>query len=279
MNILLINILAVIICLILGYLFGSIPTAVLIGKIFFHKDPRDYGSHNAGGTNAGRLFGKKVGFLVITLDMLKTVAPMYIVCVLLTFIPWNYGNIAGLPDASLLYAAGTLKEARGLCATVLDYYKVVNGVRLNSYYAIQWPVYYMVVVGTMFGHCWPIFAKFRGGKAASQFMGITVLSSWMLGLLPGFFYLGTLKWKKYVSLSAILQAVFVSVITWIWVILVLTIPAVRNICWLPMYGPLLNPDITYACTVTVIGAVMVARHHENIKRLREGTERKITWMK
>ena len=270
MNILVINILAVLFCLILGYLFGSIPTAVVIGKVFFHKDPRDYGSHNAGGTNAGRLFGKKIGFLVIVLDMLKTIAPMYLVCVLLTFIKFDYSNIEGIK--------GTLigsDVARGLICKVTDYYK--PGV--NSCYAIQWPVYYIVVVGTMFGHCWPIFAGFKGGKAASQFMGITIFSSWMLGLLPGFFYFATLKWKKYVSLSAILQAIFVSIVTWIWVILVLTIPALRNICWLPMYGPLLNPDITYACTVTVIGAVMIARHHENIKRLREGTERKITWMK
>lgn len=277
MNILLINILAVVICLVIGYFFGSIPTAVWVGKIFFHQDPRDYGSHNAGGTNAGRLWGKKVGFIIICLDMLKTVVPMYLVCVLLTFIKWDYSNISGITVPFEL--TGVVSSHRGLCATVLDYYKVVNGVRLNSVYAIQWPVYYIVVVGTMIGHCWPIFAKFKGGKAASQFMGITVLSSWMLGFLPGFFYLGTLKWKKYVSLSAILQAAFVSTITWIWVILVLTKVIPGNLAWLPMYGPLLNPDITYACTVTFIGAVMIARHHENIKRIREGTERKIKWMK
>ena len=58
MNILF-NILAVLFCLILGYIFGSIPTAVWIGKVFFHRDPRLEGSKNAGGTNAGRLFGKK----------------------------------------------------------------------------------------------------------------------------------------------------------------------------------------------------------------------------
>ncbi len=278
MHILLINILAVLLCLILGYFFGSIPTAVLIGKIFFHKDPRDYGSHNAGGTNAGRLFGKKIGFLVIILDMLKTVAPMYIICVLLTFIKFDYSGIKGLADWTYNFSE-ELPQMRGLMAPVTEYY--TSGGWINTRYAIQFPVYYLVVIGTMFGHCWPIFAKFKGGKAASQFMGITVLSSWMLGLLPGFFYFGTLKWKKYVSLSAILQAAFVSTLCWIWVILLWTIPAIRtnNLGWLPMYGPLLNADITFALTVTIIGAVMVVRHHENIKRLREGTERKITWMK
>ena len=116
MNILVINILAVLFCLILGYLFGSIPTAVVIGKVFFHKDPRDYGSHNAGGTNAGRLFGKKIGFLVIVLDMLKTIAPMYLVCVLLTFIKFDYSHIEGIK--------GTLigsDVARGLICKVTDF--------------------------------------------------------------------------------------------------------------------------------------------------------------
>ena len=161
-------------------------------------------------------------------------------------------------------------------ANVIDFYDA----NLNSLYAIQWPVYWVVPIGAMLGHCWPVFAQFKGGKAASMFMGTTLLTSWMLGFLPGFFYLGTLKWKKMVSLSAILQAIFVSTITWIWAILIMIpdfIPA--NLKWLPMYGPLLNPNWVYAIVVTILGAVMVARHHENIKRIREGTERKITWMK
>ena len=89
MNILLLNILVSLIILIFGYVFGSIPTAVWVGKIFFHQDPRDYGSHNAGGTNAGRLWGKKVGFCVIMLDMIKTIAPLYISWAILTFVKFE----------------------------------------------------------------------------------------------------------------------------------------------------------------------------------------------
>ena len=101
MNILTINILAVLFCLVLGYFFGSIPTAVWVGKIFFHQDPRDYGSGNAGGTNAGRLWGKKVGFIVIMLDMIKTILPMYLCCVLFTFIKFDYTHIEGVKDVFL----------------------------------------------------------------------------------------------------------------------------------------------------------------------------------
>lgn len=51
--------LAIVISLILGYLLGSIPFALVIGKVFFKTDVREYGSGNLGGTNAGRVLGKK----------------------------------------------------------------------------------------------------------------------------------------------------------------------------------------------------------------------------
>ena len=52
-----------------------------------------------------------------------------------------------------------------------------------------------------------------------------------------------------------------------------------DLAWLPMYGPALNPNWVYATVVTILGIIMVLRHHENIARIRNGTERKITWMK
>lgn len=47
--------------LILAYLIGSFPTGVLVGKLFYHKDIRDYGSHNIGTTNTFRVLGPKAG--------------------------------------------------------------------------------------------------------------------------------------------------------------------------------------------------------------------------
>ena len=60
-------------CVLLGYLLGSVPFALVIGKGFFGVDLRTKGSGNLGGTNAGRVLGKWVGLLVITLDILKVV--------------------------------------------------------------------------------------------------------------------------------------------------------------------------------------------------------------
>lgn len=60
--------------LLLSYLVGSIPTSVIIGRLFFGKDLRDYGSGNAGGTNAFRVYGWKGGVPTILVDVGKGVA-------------------------------------------------------------------------------------------------------------------------------------------------------------------------------------------------------------
>lgn len=57
--------------LILSYLAGSFPTAVVVGKLFFKRDPRNEGSGNAGGTNAFRVFGWKAGLAVALVDVGK----------------------------------------------------------------------------------------------------------------------------------------------------------------------------------------------------------------
>jgi glycerol-3-phosphate acyltransferase PlsY len=57
--------------IILAYLTGAFPSAVLIGKIFFKTDVREFGSGNAGATNTFRVLGKKAGIPVLILDIFK----------------------------------------------------------------------------------------------------------------------------------------------------------------------------------------------------------------
>ena len=59
--------------ILMSYILGSIPNALIIGKVFFKKDIRNYGSGNLGGSNSGRVLGKKIGLLVMVLDLLKAV--------------------------------------------------------------------------------------------------------------------------------------------------------------------------------------------------------------
>ncbi|NLZ61800.1 MAG: glycerol-3-phosphate 1-O-acyltransferase PlsY, partial [Acholeplasmataceae bacterium] len=56
---------------ILAYLIGSIPFSYLFGKLLKGEDIRRLGSGNLGATNAFRVFGKIIGFLVLVLDTAK----------------------------------------------------------------------------------------------------------------------------------------------------------------------------------------------------------------
>ena len=57
--------------LILSYLTGSFPSAVWVGRTFYNKDVREYGSGNAGATNTFRILGKGAGIPVLLMDVLK----------------------------------------------------------------------------------------------------------------------------------------------------------------------------------------------------------------
>jgi glycerol-3-phosphate acyltransferase PlsY len=56
---------------IIGYLLGSIPTSVWIGKAKYNVDVREHGSYNAGATNTFRVLGKKAGIFVLFVDTCK----------------------------------------------------------------------------------------------------------------------------------------------------------------------------------------------------------------
>ncbi|WP_059170653.1 glycerol-3-phosphate 1-O-acyltransferase PlsY [Bacillus sp. FJAT-27445] len=61
----------IVVCCILAYLLGSIPSGLIIGKVFYNKDIRQYGSGNLGGTNTFRTLGVKAGIAVTLADILK----------------------------------------------------------------------------------------------------------------------------------------------------------------------------------------------------------------
>ena len=254
MDIILYNIAVIIILLVVSYLAGSIPNSIWIGKLFFHKDPRDFGSGNAGGTNAGRIFGKKIGLLVIFLDGLKLLIPLYIAWIVLTMAPINNGA--------------------PLMNTVREIY--VEG---KNDAIINWPIYWVMVFGCSIGHCFPIFAGFRGGKNVSSFYGLALGASWAIGFIPGFLFFGMLKWKKYVSLASISSSIFAVILSWIWAILMLTKTIQGEWVWFITYGPALECNYVFAIAITFSAALLIFQHRSNIERLRAGNERKITWMK
>lgn len=59
---------------VVGYFVGCFNFGMIVPKIMYRKDIRDYGSGNAGATNAFRVFGKIAGVIVLILDMAKSFA-------------------------------------------------------------------------------------------------------------------------------------------------------------------------------------------------------------
>lgn len=71
----------------ISYFLGNISFAYILGKLFTKKDVRDFGSGNAGTTNAIRAFGKKIGIMVFIGDVLKGIVAV--------LIGRNFGGQAG----------------------------------------------------------------------------------------------------------------------------------------------------------------------------------------
>ncbi|MBN2011083.1 glycerol-3-phosphate 1-O-acyltransferase PlsY [candidate division KSB1 bacterium] len=62
---------SLILIFVLSYLVGSIPTSIIFSKLFRGIDIREHGSGNAGGTNAWRILGWKLGLSVMLIDIAK----------------------------------------------------------------------------------------------------------------------------------------------------------------------------------------------------------------
>lgn len=62
----------------IGYLIGSVPVGLIVGRLTRGIDVREYGSGVTGATNVIRTAGVKAGIVVILADLGKGVAPVYI---------------------------------------------------------------------------------------------------------------------------------------------------------------------------------------------------------
>lgn len=67
-----------VILIILGYLFGSISSAIILSHILGLPDPRTEGSGNPGATNMMRTGGKKAAALTLLGDLMKGVIPVVV---------------------------------------------------------------------------------------------------------------------------------------------------------------------------------------------------------
>ncbi|CRK82362.1 putative glycerol-3-phosphate acyltransferase PlsY [Neobacillus massiliamazoniensis] len=136
--------------LIASYFIGSIPTALIVGKLAYGIDIREHGSKNPGATNTLRVLGKKAAIFVLIVDILK-------------------GAIAA---------------------------------SLPRYYHIDAESLYFGLMAVV-GHCFPIFAGFRGGKAIATTAGTLLIANIQLLVIAFLTFFLVIFLTKYVFFGSI----------------------------------------------------------------------------
>lgn len=110
----------------------------------------------------------------------------------------------------------------------------------------------------VFGHMFPIFAGFRGGKAVATSGGMLLGYHWPLFILLVIAFLICLKLFKMVSLASIFAAVVAFIYALIFAIL--------------------EKEYLLLFIVTILAVFIFYRHRSNISRIKDGTEPKVNWL-
>lgn len=142
----------------LAYLIGSIPFALIIGKLMYKKDVREFNSRNLGATNS-----------LITLGV----------------------------QAGIIVAIGDI--GKGVFASALPF---MFGIEVD-------PIY--VGVFAIIGHCFPIFANFRGGKAVATTIGVLLFSIPWLSFVAVFVFFGAAYISKYLFIGSLSMVFSISI--------------------------------------------------------------------
>jgi glycerol-3-phosphate acyltransferase PlsY len=195
----------------LGYLLGSLNTAVIVGKIY-GKDIRSHGSKSAGLTNTLRVLGKSAAVLVLAGDILKGIAACLIGLQLGVYI-----HSGAAADCVSLLAAGA---------------------------------------GAVMGHNWPVYFGFKGGKGALAAAAVMFMINWLMALISLGVFVLIIALTRYVSLGTMCAAVFFVAISFI-----------------PVFGN----TFYFHIFASLIAAVIIFKHRENIRRLLSGTENELSF--
>lgn len=106
-----------------------------------------------------------------------------------------------------------------------------------------------VGLAVFFGHLYPIYHKFKGGKGVATALGVMLAISPLLGLAALFTWMIVFAVTRYSSLGAIVAAALA-----------------------PVYAWFLLPYKDYLITVLVMSVFLIWRHRTNIQKLLAGTE-------
>ncbi|GED19081.1 MULTISPECIES: glycerol-3-phosphate 1-O-acyltransferase PlsY [Kurthia] len=153
-----------------------------------------------------------------------------------------------------------LGKKAGAVVTVMDILKGTLATLLPTFAILSNSHVHPLVAGVIavVGHMFPIFAKFRGGKAVATSAGVLFGYHWPIFVILLIAFLLCLKAFKMVSLASMFAAVVAFI-----------------------YGltyAVLDQEYLLFAVVTALATFVIYRHRANIKRIKEGTEPKVTWI-
>jgi acyl phosphate:glycerol-3-phosphate acyltransferase len=113
----------------------------------------------------------------------------------------------------------------------------------------------VAAAGAVIGHMFPVWLGFHGGKGVATALGVLIALAWPVALAAALLWLATALLFHYSSLAALVAALAGGVIA--------AVLADRTTAWL----------------IAGIALLIILRHHENIRRLIDGTESRISFTK
>ncbi|MBU1026466.1 MAG: glycerol-3-phosphate 1-O-acyltransferase PlsY [Candidatus Margulisbacteria bacterium] len=150
----------------------------------------------------------------------------------------------------------TINPAAGLLVFALDLLKGTAPILLAQQFTSNYWLIILAGIAAVLGHTYSIFLKFKGGRGSATGLGM------LLGIAPDIFVFAFIAvailiyTTRYVSVASILTPLGVTVAFW-----------------------LLNRPLPYCLLATLVTIIIIMRHIPNIKRLLNGTERKISFKK
>ncbi len=156
----------------IAYLFGSIPTGYLAGRLLRGIDIREHGSRSTGATNVLRILGKLPALVVLIVDALKGAAAVVTT-------RW----ILGMSDMSSIESS-------------------------TSAVPEPWLPWVVAAAGlfAILGHARSMWLRFSGGKSAATGLGVLLAISWPVGLGAAATFALVVAATRIVSLSSMLGA-------------------------------------------------------------------------
>ncbi len=119
----------------------------------------------------------------------------------------------------------------------------------------------IAAIAVVLGHTFPIFFEFRGGKGVATSLGVLLMTNWQIGLICLIFAISLMALTKMVSLGSISAAILFPVLT------------------LFIHTHYIVEGKGYFIFSVILAIIVCFNHRENIKRIMNGTENKLSFNK